>query len=79
MYFAYIVRCKDASLYTGCTTDLERRVEEHNSSKRGAKYTKVRRPVELVYAEPFETRSAALKREAQIKRLTRNEKIALAR
>ncbi len=77
MYFTYIVRCKDASLYTGCTTNLERRVAEHNSSKRGARYTKVRRPVELVYSEKFESRSEAQRRESELKKLPRSGKLAL--
>ncbi len=77
MYSVYIVRCKDRSLYTGSTTDVKRRVEEHNASKRGARYTSSRRPVTLVYSETFPTLSAALKREAEIKRLTRDGKMAL--
>ena len=76
-HFIYILRCADGTLYTGYTTDVERRVEEHNSEKKGAKYTKVRRPVKLVYSEGFETRSDATKREAEIKKLTREEKLQL--
>ena len=74
MWFVYIVRCADNSLYTGITTDLVRRIKEHNSLKTGAKYTKMKRPVILVYREPAKTRSKALKREAAIKRLSRPQK-----
>ncbi len=76
-YFVYILRCADATLYTGITTDIKRRVEEHNSSQKGAKYTKLRRPVELVYSEESENRSTALKREYAIKKLSRAEKLEL--
>jgi len=72
-----MLQCKDNSLYTGITTDLERRVKEHNSSKLGAKYTRARRPVKLVYSKEFETRSEALIEEARIKKLARVEKIKL--
>ena len=72
----YILRCYDGSLYTGWTTDLKQRVKAHNEGK-GAKYTRSRRPVELVYHEEFETKSEALKREAAIKRLSREEKLTL--
>lgn len=77
MYWLYMLQCKDNSLYTGITTDLERRVKEHNSSKLGAKYTRARRPVKLVYSKEFETRSEALIEEARIKKLARVEKIKL--
>ena len=73
MNYTYMVRCADGSLYTGWTTDLEKRVKCHNSG-RGAKYTRSRRPVRLVYAEQFETREAALRREAEIKRLSKGKK-----
>jgi len=73
----YILRCADGTLYTGVTTDLTRRVQEHNESGKGAKYTRVRRPVVLVYNEAFESRSAACVREAAIKKLSREEKSAL--
>jgi len=76
-YFVYIVKCSDKTLYTGITTDLYRRVDEHNSSDKGAKYTKVRRPVALVYFEQYEDRSSASKREYEIKKLSRNKKLAL--
>ena len=75
MYFLYILECGDQTLYTGITTNLNRRIEEHNNSKLAAKYTKARRPVKLVYSQTFENRSEALKEEARIKKLTRSEKI----
>lgn len=71
--YVYIVRCHDSTLYTGWTTDLKKRIETHNAGK-GAKYTKARRPVELVYFETFESKSEALKREYQIKQLKKEEK-----
>ena len=77
MYFVYIIQCNDQTLYTGITTDLDRRVKEHNSSKLGAKYTKVRRPVKLVYSKDFINRSEASKEESRIKKLSRLEKINL--
>ena len=78
MYYVYMVKCADDTLYTGIATELERRVEEHNSSDKGAKYTKVRRPVELVYSETCPDRSTASKREYEIKKkMTRAEKLAL--
>lgn len=78
MYYVYIVKCVDGTLYTGITTALARRVEEHNSSPKGAKYTKNRRPVTLVYSEEHIDRSAASKREYKIKnKMTRVEKLAL--
>lgn len=73
MNYTYIVRCRDGSLYTGWTTDVDRRVKEHNEGK-GAKYTHSRRPVELVYYETFETKEEAMKREYAIKQLRRDEK-----
>ena len=76
-YYVYILKCSDTTLYTGITTDIKRRVQEHNSSEKGAKYTKLRRPVELVYSEEAEDRSSASKREYVIKKLTRNEKLEL--
>jgi putative endonuclease len=77
MYFVYILECKDGSLYTGYTTDLEKRLKAHNESKAGAKYTKTRRPVKLVYFEKFRKLGLALKREYKIKQLTREEKLGL--
>jgi len=77
MYFVYIIQCNDQTLYTGITTDLDRRIKEHNSSKLGAQYTKVRRPVKLVYSKDFINRSEASKEESRIKKLSRLEKINL--
>jgi len=78
MYYVYIVECADHTLYTGIATELERRVEEHNNSEKGAKYTRVRRPVKLVYSEEYPDRSAASKREYEIKKkMSRVEKLAL--
>lgn len=76
-WFIYIVRCSDGSLYTGIAKDVEKRVEEHNNGKLGAKYTKARRPVKLVYREGVESRSEAARRELEIKKLKRNQKEAL--
>lgn len=76
-YQVYILRCGDGTLYTGSTNDLARRLRAHQSG-RGAKYTRSRLPVELVYREPAADRSAALRREAAIKRMSRAEKLALA-
>ena len=75
-YLVYILRCGDGTLYTGCTNDLPRRLQAHQSG-RGAKYTRSRLPVELVYQEAVPDRSAALRREAAIKRLDRRRKLAL--
>jgi putative endonuclease len=72
----YILQCADGTLYTGWTTDLERRLRAHNSG-RGAKYTRGRRPVRLVYQEEQPTRSAAQRREAAIRRLSRADKLKL--
>lgn len=77
MWQVYILKCADGTFYTGITTDLQRRIEEHNSSALGAKYTKGRGPVEVVYAEKFKNRSLASKEENRIKKLTRNEKLEL--
>jgi putative endonuclease len=68
MYYVYILECADGTLYTGITTDLQRRVKEHNSSDKGAKYTRARRPVRLLYSEEYEDRSSASKREYHIKK-----------
>ncbi len=73
-YYCYIVLCADNTYYTGVAKVLERRIEEHNSGKNGAKYTKNRRPVHLVYAEKYRSKNAALKREINIKKLTRIQK-----
>lgn len=77
MYYVYMLKCADETFYTGITTDVERRVAEHNASKLGAKYTSFRRPVESVYAKEFTNRSSASKEEARIKKLSRQEKIKL--
>ena len=74
--YVYILKCKDGSLYTGWTNDIEKRLAAHNSGN-GAKYTRSRRPVELVYLEEMPDRSAALRREAAIKKLKRSRKEAL--
>lgn len=76
MWYVYLLRCADGTLYAGCTTDPQRRLKQHNAG-RGAKYTRARRPVELVYVEPAEDHSGALRREAALKRLSRKEKLAL--
>lgn len=74
----YVLSCADGTLYTGITTNLDRRIKEHNSSTtRGAKYTRSRRPVTLVYSEECETKSAALKREFEVKQMTHPEKLTL--
>jgi putative endonuclease len=73
----YILKCSDDTLYTGITTDIKRRLYEHNHSKLGAKYTKTRRPVKLVYIEDYEDRVTASKREYEIKKLPRKEKLKL--
>jgi len=74
MYFVYILECSDHTFYTGITTNLDRRIKEHNSSKLGAKYTKARRPVKLIYSKEFINRSEASIEESQIKKLSRLEK-----
>ncbi len=77
MYHLYILKCSDNTLYTGITTNLSRRIKEHNSSKLGAKYTRNRQPVKLVYSEKFNNRSQASKEEMRIKKLSREEKLDL--
>ena len=78
MYYVYILKCADDTLYTGITTELARRVDEHNGSDKGAKYTRIRRPVKLVYNEVHDDRSAASKREYEIKKkMTRKEKLKM--
>jgi putative endonuclease len=76
-FFVYILRCADDSLYVGCTNNLERRVKQHNDSKRGAHYTKIRRPVALLYFEEFKTLREARRRETEIKGWRREKKLAL--
>ena len=78
MNYTYIVKCNDGTFYTGWTNNLTRRMEAHNQG-RGAKYTKARRPVTLIYYEAFETKEEAMKREYAIKRLSRKEKEELIR
>lgn len=78
MYFLYILECSDQTFYTGITTNLERRIGEHNGEgKLGAKYTAGRRPVKLMYSKKFKDRGAASREEVRIKKLGRAEKIAL--
>ncbi|MCW8945534.1 MAG: GIY-YIG nuclease family protein [Sedimenticola sp.] len=74
IWYVYILLCRDSTLYTGITTDLERRVHEHNHTPKGAKYTRARRPLELVYHEPADSRSAASRREWELKQLSANAK-----
>jgi putative endonuclease len=74
--YVYILKCKDGSLYTGYTNNLERRIKTHNNGK-GAKYTRCRLPVELVYYESYETKSDAMKREYCIKQMSREVKVKL--
>lgn len=76
-WYVYIVICSDTSLYTGITTNLARRITEHNSPTKAAKYTRARQPVCLQYFEEYCTRSEASKREYQIKQLTRKQKLGL--
>ena len=76
-WFVYLVRCQDATLYCGIAKDLARRLAEHNSADKGAKYTRGRRPVQLVYAEQVASRAHATQREGRIKQLTRTEKMTL--
>jgi len=76
VHFVYVIECSDGSLYTGYTTDVERRVAEHDAGE-GAKYTRGRTPVELVHVEAFDSKSAAMSREYEIKQLRRREKLRL--
>jgi putative endonuclease len=76
-YYTYILKCADDTLYVGSTNDLEKRLHQHNNLKQGAHYTKIRRPVVLVYSEVCESFSIARKREAELKRLSRAEKFDL--
>lgn len=77
LWYVYIVECIDNTLYTGITTDIDRRISEHNNSNKGAKYTRSRRPIRLVYLESCKDRSIASKREYSIKKLKRVEKLSL--
>lgn len=76
MNYTYIVKCSDGSLYTGWTNDLEKRIRAHNDGK-GAKYTKSRRPVVLAYYEEFQTKEEAMRREWEIKQMSRNQKMKM--
>lgn len=77
MWYIYIVECPDKTLYTGITTDMEKRIKAHNCSNKGAKYTRGRRPVKVVYLSEIKNRSDSLKEEARIKKLSRKEKLKL--
>jgi putative endonuclease len=76
-WYVYMLRCRDGSLYTGITTDLERRLHEHNHGRRGARYTRARRPVTLVWAEPQDTRADAMRREYHLRNLGADAKRSL--
>lgn len=77
-WYVYMLRCADGSLYTGVTTDIQRRLEEHNhDNKKGARYTRARRPVELAFQQSAADRTAACQLEAQIKKLSRSQKLRL--
>lgn len=76
-FFIYILECADGSFYVGSTNDLDRRIKQHNESKSGAHYTKIRRPVTLKYSESFDTLTNARRREAEIKGWTRSKKVLL--
>lgn len=76
MNYVYILRCEDNTLYTGWTNNLEKRIEAHSSGK-GAKYTRARLPVKLVYFEEFDEKKSAMKREYEIKQLSREKKLKL--
>lgn len=75
--YTYMVQCSDGSLYTGWTNCLENRIKAHNTEKSGAKYTKNKRPVKLVYFEAYETKEEAMSREYRIKQMSRKEKLEL--
>jgi putative endonuclease len=77
MYFVYILECADGSFYVGCTNNIERRIKQHNESKRGARYTKTRRPVTLRYQETFLNLREARHRESEIKGWRREKKLSL--
>ncbi len=77
MWHVYIVSCNDGTLYTGISTNVVKRLKEHNYSKRGAKYTKSRRPVILVYTQAVKNKSQALKKEISLKKLAREKKLAI--
>lgn len=77
MNYTYMMKCADGTLYTGWTTSVEKRLKAHNEGKADAKYTRAKRPVELVYYEGYATKEEAMSREYAIKQLTRKEKLAL--
>jgi putative endonuclease len=79
MFHAYILKCADDTYYVGSTNDIERRLHHHNNAKAGAHYTKIRRPVALVYSEVCETYADVRKREGELKRLTRAQKTELVK
>jgi len=76
-FFVYILECSDKTLYVGCTNNLEKRLEQHNNSKWGAHYTKIRRPVKLLYSEIFNTLRETRRRESEIKGWRRDKKLTL--
>lgn len=73
----YVLECSDFTLYTGITTDISRRINEHNMTSKGAKYTRSRRPVSVIYTEEFENRSSATRAELRFKKLTRKQKLEI--
>ena len=78
-YYVYLLECSDKTLYTGWTNNIEKRIQEHNNGTCGAKYTRARRPIKLVYVETYSSLSDALKRESQIKKLSRKQKLRFTR
>lgn len=77
LWYVYVIRASDDSLYTGITTDVERRFQEHCGTEKGARYFRGRQPLEVVYRENYPDRGSALRREADIKKLTRDQKLKL--
>jgi len=77
MWYVYILECTDKTLYTGITNDIKRRLVEHNEGNKGARYTRARRPVKLVYYKKFKSRSRALQEECRIKKISRHEKLKI--
>jgi len=78
-YYVYLLECSDKTLYTGWTKNIKKRIQEHNNGMCGAKYTRTRRPIKLVYMETYSTLSDVLKRESQIKKLSHEEKLGFTR
>ena len=78
IYYVYMLECADKTIYTGITTSIDRRLHEHNNTKRGAKYTRFRRPVKLICCYPVGNRSEALKEEFKVKKLLRKDKLLLS-